>query len=230
MAEISLEHCCLVVPRSFNFNQRGLLNRTLLHDLNFHIPSGRNVGVVGLNGSGKSTLLRLLMGIYQPTAGSIKVDGSIGGLIDNGIGFEAESTGSDNIFYRSYLLGKSHAEIKRHFASIAEFSELGPDLSKKLKHYSTGMGLRLNFAISTQWSSEIMVFDEIVGAGDKNFISKSKARINNNIHNASINVIASHNEGLLKEYCDYCIWLDQGRVIAYDKIDSVLASYNACPQ
>lgn len=229
MAKIRLDDVTLEVPTFLNFNNYipDKKQRVLLNTINLDIPDGSRVGIVGLNGAGKSTLLRTLLGVYSPTYGKITIEGSVGGLLDNGIGFEQESTGYENIYYRSYLLGKSKIEIQQRIDSIIDFSGLRDQIHIPIKYYSTGMGLRLNFAIATEWIPDILLFDEVVGAGDKNFFEKSMKRIDDNINSTSITIIASHNHAILREYCSSGIWMEEGSVKIYSKLEEVLNKYEA---
>ncbi len=229
MANINLNNVTLEVPTILNFNNSGIKEnqRILLNQITLNISDGSRVGIVGLNGAGKSTLLRILLGAYTPTYGNILIEGSVGGLLDNGIGFEQESTGYDNIYYRSYLLGKSQKEINERIDAIIDFSELKEHINMPIKYYSTGMSMRLNFAIATEWVPNILLFDEIVGAGDKDFLEKSMNRIDSNIDSTSITIIASHNHGILRKYCSSAIWMENGAIKLYSTLEDVLGKYEA---
>ena len=192
-----------------------------LDGLNFEIETGQRVGLVGRNGSGKSTLLRVLGGIYSPTSGELAVSGKISSMFNLGLGVQADASGRENIVIRGLVKGWRRTEIEKQMDGIIEFSELRDFIDLPLRTYSTGMRMRLLFAIATSFSPEILLLDEWIGAGDVHFQSKAAERMNKLVDNAGIVVIASHNRGLIKRVCDRAIWLDRGRVRAFDKIDKV---------
>ena len=224
MASLCLTNVSLALP-SMRFWKASNNRIKLLDDLNFSLRMGDRLGVVGLNGAGKTTLLRLLLGVYEPTDGAVNIQGSMSGLIDNGLGFEPLATGLENIFYRSLLLGKTRKEISSRVQNIIEFSELENDIHKPIKYYSTGMGMRLNFAIATEWRTDILVLDEVVGAGDRRFIEKAEKRINDNIASAKITVVASHNRAILEKYCNIGLHLNAGNQMEFGDLSSVLNNY-----
>lgn len=181
--------------------------------LSLEIEDGERIGIIGHNGSGKSTLLRVLSGIYKPTGGSITIEGRISTLLDPVAGMDGEATGYENIFLRGYLLGMSTRDIRSRLEDIAEFTELGKFLSLPLKTYSNGMIARLAFAISTAGSSDILLIDEGIGAGDESFRKKAEDRIEKLFAKTSIVLIASHSEELLSRFCNRRIGMNRGKLI-----------------
>ncbi len=184
-----------------------------LDNLNLEISDGDKIGLVGHNGAGKSTLLRVLAGIYMPTSGSINIEGSVGSLISPSAGMDQESTGIENIYFRGYLLGMSKAEIDEKLDDIVEFTELGNFLHLPVRTYSAGMFTRLAFAISTSIEPEILLIDEVVGAGDPEFHEKAQERLKQFKERAKILIFASHSKQLVSMYCDKVFQLEKGRVI-----------------
>jgi lipopolysaccharide transport system ATP-binding protein len=184
-----------------------------IDNLSLEIKDGDRIGIIGHNGSGKSTLLRTLAGIYKPTAGKITVEGDISTLLDPITGMDMEATGYENIFLRGHLLGMSTPSIRSTIDDIASFTELGDFLSLPLKTYSSGMIARLAFAISTAKTSDILLIDEGIGAGDATFQQKAEDRISNLFAKTSIILIASHSEQLLSHFCNRRIEMKCGKLI-----------------
>ncbi len=192
-----------------------------LKTLSFSIKNGERVGLVGRNGSGKSTLLRVLGGIYPPTEGVLQVQGQVSSMFNLSLGIQPDASGRDNIMIRGLIKGWSHSDIEAHMDDIIEFSELTNFIDLPLRTYSTGMRMRLLFAIATSFSPDVLLLDEWIGAGDSNFQSKAATRMNTLVKNAGIVVIASHNRSLIKRVCDRAIWLDGGEMKAFGEIDEV---------
>lgn len=181
-----------------------------LNDLSLDIPNGMRLGLIGHNGAGKSTLLRVISGIYEPTGGNISVDGHVTPLLNMMIGFDESSTGYEVIHIRGLLQGLSVNEIEERTQEIVDFSELGDFLEMPIRTYSDGMRMRLAFAILASCTPEILVIDEIFGAGDATFLAKAKKRIEEMIHSSSIVVFTSHNMELIREICTHVLWLEAG--------------------
>lgn len=196
-----------------------------LDNLNLDFRDGDRVGLVGHNGAGKTTLLRVLAGVYEPTSGRVQRQGSVAPLFDISLGFDMEGSGYDNIILRGLYLGLSRREIEANLDSITEFTELGAYLSMPLRTYSSGMLLRLAFAVSTAVHPDIILMDEWIGVGDSQFIGKATDRLNEFIEQSSILVLASHSEPLIREVCNKAILMGQGRVLATGTVDHVYAYY-----
>jgi lipopolysaccharide transport system ATP-binding protein len=165
---------------------------TALRDVSLKLERGERLGIIGANGAGKTTLLKTISGIYPPTAGRVRVDGDLACLFELATGFEMEADGWENIRTRGLLLGLTPAEIRYRTAEIAEFSGLGRALGRPLKTYSAGMFVRLAFAVSTAISPDVLLLDEIIGAGDMQFQERARKRLDQLIERASILVLVSH--------------------------------------
>ena len=198
-----------------------------LREVSFHIGDGERVGVIGPNGAGKTTLLRVVAGIYEPTHGVVQHVGRLSPLFDATLGMDLEATGYENIMLRGLFLGLSPREIRRIMGEITEFTELGDYLAMPLHTYSSGMVLRLTFAVSTCVEPEILLMDEWIGMGDAHFLEKAKLRMDRFVGRSSILVIASHSEALIERLCTRAVLLDQGNVKAIGSVEDVLQRYSA---
>ena len=198
-----------------------------LDDLNLSLKEGDRVGLIGRNGAGKSTLLRVLAGIYHPTSGQIYTTGRIVPLLDISLGMDELSTGRQNIRLRGLLLGMSNAEIRRKTEEISIFTELGDHLDLPLRTYSSGMRLRLAFAVSTAVDADILLLDEVIGVGDTSFMKKAEERMLNLQNRAKIVVLASHSDMVIRQMCNKALWMDRGRLQAFGPVDLVIDKYTA---
>ena len=185
--------------------------RSLDH-LNLEIKSHERVGLIGHNGAGKSTLLRVLSSVYEPTEGVAKITGSIGSLIDISLGIDLEATGLENIYLRSALLGIPNKNVDKELNSLVEFTELGDFINMPVRTYSTGMHMRLAFAVSTMISPDILLMDEWLSVGDQSFQEKAENRLNRLIERTNILVIATHSRRLIERCCTRVLWLEHGRL------------------
>jgi ABC-type polysaccharide/polyol phosphate transport system ATPase subunit len=174
---------------------------------------------------GKSTLLKLLAGIYEPTRGKRRVKGKISALFDLMLGFEPEASGWENIRYRGYLQGETPRSIGEKMGSIAEFTELGDFLNIPVRYYSAGMLVRLAFAIATAIEPEILLVDEVLGAGDASFQDKARKRMNQMMDQAELIVVVSHDLEALVRVCEHGVWMDHGRVRMVGDIEDVIHAY-----
>jgi lipopolysaccharide transport system ATP-binding protein len=181
---------------------------TALHDINLNLKDGDRLGLMGPNGAGKSTLLRTIAGIYEPTLGSINVKGSIASLIDISLGMDSEASGYENIRMRGIMMGMKLKQIKLIEEEIADFTELGSFLELPIRTYSTGMQMRLGFAVSTAMKADIILMDEWLNVGDSYFIEKAEKRLQNFIKDTAILVIASHSEKLIKNTTNQILYLE----------------------
>jgi lipopolysaccharide transport system ATP-binding protein len=196
-----------------------------LDDVTFSLRDGDRVGLLGHNGAGKSTLLRLLTGVYSPSSGSAEVIGQIGSLIDISLGIDPEATGRENIFLRGGLLGMTKQEINSHLDDIIDFSELGDFVNMPLRTYSTGMHMRLAFAVSTIVRPQILLMDEWLSVGDEGFKHKAEKRMTDLVQTTNILVVATHSRDLLMETCNRAIWLEHGKVKMDADTQAVAAAY-----
>ena len=198
---------------------------TALDGIDLDIRAGDRVAIVGANGAGKTTLLRVLAGIYHPTAGSIDVLGRCLSLFDLSAGFDEEATGYENIMRRGLVIGARRTEIDARRAEIADFTELGDRLDLPLRTYSSGMMLRLIFAVATAVEGEIVLLDEWIGVGDQQFRKKARQRLDEIVARAGILVLASHDVDLIKSTCNRAILLEEGRITAAGTTEEILARY-----
>ncbi|SPK71373.1 ABC transporter [Cupriavidus taiwanensis] len=200
-----------------------------LKGINLEIKHGERVGLVGLNGAGKSTILKVMAGIYPPTAGETEIVGHVSPMFELATGFEMTQTGWDNIRIRAMLLGLTPDEVEERIHSIAEFSELGHFLDYPVKTYSAGMFIRLAFSVSTAINPEILLLDEVMGAGDLVFAEKAKRRMYEFMEQGKILVFSSHSLPLVEDFCERAIWLRKGEIAMDGSVKDVLAEYTAHP-
>ena len=198
-----------------------------LRDISFAIEQGERIGIVGGNGAGKSTLLRLLARIYPPTSGRIAIRGNVAPLIEMGAGFNPELSGTDNIVFNGAMLGFSKSEMLAKAAGIYEFTGLEEFADLPLKYYSSGMYMRLAFAIATEVHPDILLIDEALGVGDAAFVAKAKARLRGLVDRSKVVVIVSHDMDSLREFCTRGLWVQHGRVVADGPIEQVIDEYLA---
>lgn len=196
-----------------------------LNNVTLNLENGDRVGLIGHNGAGKSTLLRTLAGIYEPSLGTIQSEGKISSMLDLMHGIEAESTGYENIYMRGLLLGLTRQQIQEKTHEIAEFSNLGDYLSMPVRTYSSGMMVRLAFSISTCIQPDILLIDEIFGAGDADFLNKAQERMISLMSNSRIVVFSSHAAELIEQFCNKVLVLNAGSVEFFGPIEHVPAQY-----
>ncbi len=199
---------------------------TALNNVNLRIKRGERVGLIGLNGAGKSTLLKVMAQIYRPTRGICITQGNICPLFEFATGFEMDLTGWHNIRIRGMLLGMSRNELDEKIKEIAQFTELGDFLNYPVRTYSAGMFIRLAFAVSTAIDPEILLLDEVMGAGDAAFAKKAQDRINQFIDKGQIMIFSSHSFDLLQKFCERTIWLQKGVVMADGPTEAVWKEYS----
>lgn len=196
-----------------------------LRDFNLEIKEGERVGVIGHNGAGKSTLLRALAGVYPIKSGTIETSGEIRSMFDLTLGFDMDSTGRDNIMNRGLMLGGTPWEVREKEQEIIDFSELGEFIDYPIKAYSSGMLVRLAFAISTSVRGEILLVDEVLSAGDANFQKKARQRMANVMDSAKILVLVLHDMNSIREICNRVILLNKGQVVADGAPEKIIEMY-----
>jgi ABC-type polysaccharide/polyol phosphate transport system ATPase subunit len=196
-----------------------------LRDVSLRIDQGERVGILGHNGAGKSTLLRLMARIYPPTAGSLRVRGVVAPLIEMGAGFHPELSGRDNVFLNGALLGFSRRDMRERLAGIWAFTGLEKFADMPLKYYSSGMYVRLGFAIAMEVEPDILLIDESLGVGDASFQQKAKTRLKRVMEKTKAVVIVSHDMASLRELCTRGVWMDHGRVVDEGPIERIIAEY-----
>lgn len=197
-----------------------------VHDVSFDIMPGQSVGIVGRNGSGKSTLLKLISRIIQPTSGEIMVRGRISALLELGAGFHPDLTGRENIYLNASVLGLERKETEALFDKIVEFSELGEFIDMPVKHYSSGMYMRLGFSVAIHVQPDILIIDEILAVGDQSFQAKCMDQIMKMKRNGTTIIFISHDLKNVARLCSEVIWLDRGEVRMAGLAEHVLSHYN----
>lgn len=183
-----------------------------LQDITLTIGPGERVGLVGHNGAGKTTLLRVLSGIYQPTQGQARITGDCVSLINIGLGIDPEATGRENILLRGVMMGMHPSEINAKAEEIIEFTGLGDFIDMPFRTYSSGMQMRLAFAVSTGVRPQILVLDEWLSVGDEDFKDRAERRMRELVNASEILILASHSRELLLANCTRLIWLDHGQM------------------
>ena len=209
--------------RQFATLKSALLSRSLVRDLNpdetfsavqdvtVTVPRGRTLGVIGRNGSGKSTLLKLVAGITKPTTGTVTVNGRISALIELGAGFHPEISGRENVFINGIMLGLTKREITRRFDEIVEFAELKDFIDAPVKTYSSGMYMRLGFAVAIHVDPEVLLVDEVLAVGDEGFTHKCLDKFAEFKRRGKTILLVTHSLGLVERFCDEALWMDGGR-------------------
>ncbi|WP_413934872.1 ABC transporter ATP-binding protein [Nitrospira sp. BLG_1] len=197
-----------------------------LQDISMSLGEGDRLGLVGHNGAGKSTLLKVLAGIYQPTAGFFRIQGRVVSTLNISLGMEPEATGLENIMIRGLLLGMKRREVSQKLDEIAAFTELGDYLNLPVRIYSSGMTTRLAFATITAIDSDILLMDEMIGAGDAAFMEKAEKRLSEFMNRSKIIVLASHSDSVIKRFCNKALLLEHGRVTAHGNVEDVLGVYH----
>ncbi|MBP2834503.1 ABC transporter ATP-binding protein [Dickeya parazeae] len=191
-----------------------------LSQLNFNICEGERVGLTGHNGSGKTTLLRVLSGIYAPVHGRLMMSGRTASLLDVSTGIDPDASGFENIYLRGIMDGLKPAHIRSKIDEIADFTGLGDYLNLPVRTYSSGMQLRLAFAISTSVDAEILIMDEWLSVGDAEFSAKAATRLDSLVNKASILILASHSPELIARVCNRKIHLEHGVIISDEKLNT----------
>ncbi len=181
-----------------------------LKKIDLVIPRGQTLGIIGRNGSGKSTLLKLITGIYSPTAGTVEVNGRVSALLDLGAGFHPDFTGRENILINGVILGMTRAQAKARTPAIIAFSELGDFIDEPVRTYSSGMYMRLAFAVATHVDPEILIIDEILGVGDAHFQKKSMKRMTDFKASGRTILLVTHDLGTVRNWCERAVWIDGG--------------------
>ncbi len=196
-----------------------------LRDISFTVEQGETVGIIGPNGVGKSTILKLIARILEPTSGTITTRGRIGTLLELGAGFHPDLTGRENIYLNGAVLGMSKEEITRKFDSIVAFAELGPFIDMPVKHYSSGMYVRLGFAIAIHAEPDILLVDEVLAVGDAAFQQKSAEKIMTFRREGRTIVFVSHDMQMMTTLCERLIWLREGMIYQDDRTENVWRAY-----
>ena len=196
-----------------------------LDGVSFDVEAGRTYGIIGRNGSGKSTMLKCVAGITKPTTGTVTVNGRISALIELGAGFHPEISGRENVFINGIMLGLSKAEIERRFDEIVEFAELAPFIDAPVKTYSSGMYMRLGFAVAVHVDPDVLLVDEVLAVGDEGFAHKCLDKFAEFRRRGKTILLVTHSLGLVERFCDEALWLDKGKVKAVGDPKRVVDAY-----
>src|SRR5260370_6341667 len=240
MARIQLDHVSLtfkvreqgrmtlkefLVRQMFRRSVNPFIKVRALQDVSLDFKEGERIGIIGHNGAGKSTLLKLLAGVYPPSRGQLTVEGRISSLFELSLGFEQDASGWENIFYRGYLQGETPKRVRAKMQGIADFSELGDFLNMPVRYYSAGMLVRLAFSISTAIEPEILLVDEVLGAGDMAFQAKARLRMQAMMNKAQLIVLVSYDLVSLNKLCDRGIWMDHGQIRQEGTMKDIVNAY-----
>jgi ABC-type polysaccharide/polyol phosphate transport system ATPase subunit len=223
--------------RQFSTLKSALLSRSLIGNLRpdetfaavrnvtFAVPKGQTLGVIGRNGSGKSTLLKLVAGITKPTSGQVEVEGRISALIELGAGFHPEISGRENVFINGIMLGLSKREITRRFDEIVEFAEMAEFIDAPVKTYSSGMYMRLGFAVAIHVDPDVLLVDEVLAVGDEGFTHKCLDKFAEFKRRGKTILLVTHSLGLVERFCDEALWMDGGRMKGIGDPKRVVGAY-----
>ncbi|MBF5045584.1 ABC transporter ATP-binding protein [Aggregicoccus sp. 17bor-14] len=197
----------------------------VLKGVDLLVPRGKTVGVIGQNGSGKSTLLKVLTGIYAPSSGTALIHGRVSALLELGAGFHPDFSGRENIFINGVILGLTRAQIREKVDEIIAFSELGDFIDEPVRTYSSGMYMRLAFAVATFVDPDVLIIDEILSVGDEHFTRKSRAKMEEFKERGKTIVLVTHDLGTVESWCDLAAWIDGGRIAEFGDPRRVVAAY-----
>ncbi len=214
-----------VFSKLFRRREPGFYDFLALKGVSFHIGTGESVGIIGRNGSGKSTLLKIIAGVYKPTEGTVTIRGKVAALIELAAGFHPELTGRENIVLNGLLLGLTRREIREKEKAILEFAEIGDFIDSPVKQYSSGMFMRLGFAVAVQVNPDILLMDEILSVGDAPFQQKCLERIDEFRGQGKTTILVSHDTGSIRVHCRRVLLIDGGRLVADGTPDEVIAIY-----
>src|ERR1700691_689746 len=208
-----------------NGSSGGHVDFWALRDVSFELRQGEVVGLIGRNGAGKSTLLKILSRVTQPTVGRAEIHGRVGSLLEVGTGFHPELTGRENTYLNGAILGMGRKEIDRKFDEIVAFAEVGDFIDTPLKHYSTGMQMRLAFAVAAHLEPETLLVDEVLAVGDIAFQKKCLGKMGSFAQSGRTVLFVSHNMEAVRSLCDRCLWVKDGRLHNDGKADEIVEDY-----
>lgn len=211
---------------SLFMNLKNAKKHMALKNVNIKINKGEAVGIIGANGAGKSTLLKMITGVTFPSEGTVTVNGKVAALLELTAGFSSEMTGRENIYLKGYILGLTDEYIKQMENRVTEFAELGDYIDQPVRTYSSGMKMRLGFAINVNIEPDILVIDEALSVGDAKFKKKCKDKINETIKKGTTVLYVSHSKDGVREVCNRAIYLQKGTVIYDGDVETALEVYN----
>lgn len=215
-----------VVASAFTRKKKSKKNRFMaLDNVSFDVYKGETLGIVGSNGAGKSTILKILSRIVEPSSGTVKISGRVASILEVGTGFHPELTGRENVFFNGSVLGMKREEILRHFDEIVEFSEIGKFIDTPVKFYSSGMYVRLAFAIAAHLDPDVLIIDEALAVGDINFQQKCIEKMRQSAQSGKTVLFVSHSMNIVEEICDRAIYLKDGSIEMIGDTAKVVSSY-----
>ena len=213
------------VIRTLKRNKKEKRKIRVLDGISFKVYKGERLGILGFNGAGKSTLLRIIAGIYEPTEGSIKINGKIAPLLELSAGFDKNYTGKNNVYLNGAFLSMDEKFINEKYDEIVEFSELGEFINYPVKNYSKGMKSKLGFSIATVVNPDILIIDEILAVGDIKFKKKSSEKLKQMMKDGTTVLLVSHSLKDIKTICDRCIWIENGKLVMEGETKKVIDAY-----
>ena len=211
--------------RTLKRNKKEKQKIRVLDGISFKVYKGERLGILGFNGAGKSTLLRVISGIYEPTEGSITINGKIAPLLELSAGFDKNYTGKNNIYLNGAFLSMDEEFINEKYDEIIEFSELGEFIDYPVKNYSKGMKSKLGFSIATVVNPDILIIDEILSVGDIKFKKKSSEKLKQMMKDGTTVLFVSHSLRDIRDICDRCIWIEDGKIVMEGDTRSVVYAY-----
>ena len=197
-----------------------------LSDVSFTVERGTVFGIVGRNGSGKTTILKVLGRITEPTTGHAVIRGRVGCVLEVGTGFHPELTGRENVFLSGIILGMKRSEVKRKIDEIVSFADLKPFMNTPVKHYSSGMAVRLGFSVAAHLEADVLLIDEVLAVGDAQFQQRCLAKMHEVVSRERTILFVSHNLDAVQSLCERALWLEKGTVRAIGDVEEVLQSYH----
>ena len=212
---LKMEHITKIYPNGVMANR----------DVSFSVREGEIHALIGENGSGKSTILKIITGVLTPTTGSVQVDGKISALLELGAGFNMDYTGIENIYLNGTMIGFSEKEIDEKLQDILDFADIGDYVYQPVKTYSSGMFVRLAFAVAINIDPEILIVDEVLAVGDAAFQEKCQERMHHMLENGTTLLFVSHTMATVRQLCDHAIWLNKGDVVMQGEAESVCDAY-----
>jgi ABC-type polysaccharide/polyol phosphate transport system ATPase subunit len=214
------------IKQALTFGQKRFHKEfTALQDVSFEIKKGETVGIIGRNGSGKSTLLQLICGILKPTSGSVEVTGRVSALLELGAGFNPEFTGRENVYFQGAVMGLTKLQIDQRFSKIAAFADVGEFIDQQVRIYSSGMFVRLAFAVAVHVDPDILVVDEALAVGDMEFQERSMSRMKQLQNNGTTIILVTHSIPAVRNFCQRAVWLDSGELKEWGLADKVCFAY-----
>ena len=210
------------------FTGKGFFSaKKVLKNVNFTVSKGEIVGILGKNGAGKSTLMSIVAGIIYPTSGTVKTTGKVGALINLNAGFNGDSTGRENIYYKANILGITRPEIDEIMDDIMNFADVGEYFDMPIRTYSSGMRARLGFSLATFLNPDVLIIDEVFAVGDKDFKIKSAKKTKEMFSQGKSILFSSHSESLIKEFCSRVIYIKKGKIVFDGDVEEGIALYNS---